>query len=146
MLREDLGLSLPERPCCREVVGASNFEAEFRAPISNKPAQNVSDNKKDCTSRRPLFKVGGLAGCDHRGAPPRKRQAEIPTLKRGRLEVQPFQLSETFSAGLFEIGARNSASKFEAPPLCSKVALADSVEDPLEASPLCSKVALADSV
>ena len=34
----------------------------------------------------------------------------------------------------------------EAPPLCSKVALADSVEDPLEAPPLCSKVALADSV
>ena len=34
----------------------------------------------------------------------------------------------------------------EASPLCSKVALADSVEDPLEASPLCSKVALADSV
>ena len=33
-----------------------------------------------------------------------------------------------------------------ASPLCSKVALADSVEDPLEASPLCSKVALADSV
>ena len=35
---------------------------------------------------------------------------------------------------------------FEAPPLCSKVALADSVEDPLEAPTLCSKVALADSV
>ena len=33
-----------------------------------------------------------------------------------------------------------------ASPLCSKVALADSVEDPLEAPPLCSKVALADSV
>ena len=32
-----------------------------------------------------------------------------------------------------------------ASPLRSKVALADSVEDPLEASPLCSKVALADS-
>ena len=31
----------------------------------------------------------------------------------------------------------------EASPLCSKVALADSVEDPLEASPLCSEVALA---
>ena len=29
-------------------------------------------------------------------------------------------------------------------PLCSKVALADSVEDPLEASPLYSKAALAD--
>ena len=35
---------------------------------------------------------------------------------------------------------------FGASPLCSKVALADSVEDPLGASPLCSKVALADSV
>ena len=34
----------------------------------------------------------------------------------------------------------------EAQPLCSKAALADSVEDPLEASPLCSKAALADSV
>ena len=34
----------------------------------------------------------------------------------------------------------------EASPLCSKVALASSAEDPLEASPLCSKVALADSV
>ena len=34
----------------------------------------------------------------------------------------------------------------EASPLCSKVALADSVEDPLEAPPLCSKVALVDSV
>ena len=29
-------------------------------------------------------------------------------------------------------------------PPCSKVALADTVEDPLEAPPLCSKVALAD--
>ena len=37
-------------------------------------------------------------------------------------------------------GGRGIAS-----PLYSKVALADSVEDPLEASPLCSKVALADS-
>ena len=34
----------------------------------------------------------------------------------------------------------------EASPLCSKVALADSVDNPLEASALCSKVALADSV
>ena len=33
----------------------------------------------------------------------------------------------------------------EAPPLCSKAALADSVEDPLEASPLCCEVPLADS-
>ena len=33
----------------------------------------------------------------------------------------------------------------EASPLCSKVALADSVDNPLEASALCSKVALADS-
>ena len=31
-------------------------------------------------------------------------------------------------------------------PLCSKVALADSVADAMEASPRCSKVALADSV
>ena len=31
-------------------------------------------------------------------------------------------------------------------PLCSKVALADSVADAMEASPPCSKVALADSV
>ena len=29
--------------------------------------------------------------------------------------------------------------------LCSKVALADPVEDPLQASPLCSEVALTDS-
>ena len=36
--------------------------------------------------------------------------------------------------------------RIAAPSLCSKVALADTVEDPLEASPLCSKVALADSV
>ena len=32
----------------------------------------------------------------------------------------------------------------EAPPLCIKAALADSIEDPPEASPLCSKAALAD--
>ena len=34
----------------------------------------------------------------------------------------------------------------QASSLFCKVALADSIEDPLEASPLCSKVALADSV
>ena len=41
---------------------------------------------------------------------------------------------------------RGDADEASAAPLHSKVALADSVEDPLEASPLCSKVALADSV
>ena len=42
--------------------------------------------------------------------------------------------------------ADSAENPFEASPHCSKVALADSVEDPLEASPLCSKVALADPV
>ena len=41
---------------------------------------------------------------------------------------------------------REDADEVSTAPLCSKVALVDSVEDPLEASPLCSKVALADSV
>ena len=41
---------------------------------------------------------------------------------------------------------RGDADEESAAPLCSKVVLVDSVEDPLEASPLCSKVALADSV
>ena len=41
---------------------------------------------------------------------------------------------------------RGDADEASAAPLCSKVALLDSVEDPLEASPLCSKVALADLV
>ena len=43
-------------------------------------------------------------------------------------------------------GPRGDVTRGCASPLCSKVALADSVEDPPEASPLCSKVALADSV
>ena len=38
------------------------------------------------------------------------------------------------------------ADEVSTAPLCSKVALVDSVEGPLEASPLCTKVALADSV
>ena len=50
----------------------------------------------------------------------------------------------------FETGCSRSEPRFEADlsasALCSKAALADSVEDPLEASPLCSKVALADSI
>ena len=42
--------------------------------------------------------------------------------------------------------ARDNVTRKCTSPLCSKLALADSVEDPREASPLCSKIALADSV